>query len=104
MCNVNPFLISLRAGDGEISFDEFKECVFEKMSQQTVDEDLMNAFAIFDEDGDGYISPVEIQLMFKKLGEMISTDEAMELMKECDMNRDGLIDFEGMYIYIQGDF
>ena len=27
---------------------------------------------------------------------MISTDEACELMKECDLNKDGLIDFEGI--------
>ena len=75
--------------------------MFEKLSQQTVDEDLMGAFEIFDDDGDGYISPTEIQLMFKKLGEMISTDEAIELMKDCDMNRDGLIDFEGTTCYIE---
>ncbi|XP_066935478.1 neo-calmodulin-like isoform X3 [Clytia hemisphaerica] len=81
-------------GDGKISFDEFKECMYEKMSQQTVDEDLIGAFEIFDEDKDGYISPTEIQLLFKKLGELISTDEAVEIMKDCDLNKDGLIDFE----------
>jgi len=61
------------------------------MSQQTVDEDLYGAFAIFDEDGNGYISPDEIQLLFKKLGELISTDEAVEIMKDCDLNKDGVI-------------
>ncbi|XP_066911522.1 uncharacterized protein [Clytia hemisphaerica] len=81
-------------GDGEISFEEFKDAMYEKMSQQTVDEDLIGAFEIFDDDGDGYISPTEIQLMFKKLGELISTDEAVEMMKDCDINKDGLIDFE----------
>jgi len=70
--------------------------MYEKMSQQTVDEDLYGAFAIFDEDGNGYISPDEIQLLFKKLGELISTDEAVEIMKDCDLNKDGVIDFEGM--------
>jgi len=59
-----------------------------------VDEDLIGAFEIFDEDKDGYISPTEIQLLFKKLGELISTDEAVEIMKDCDLNKDGLIDFE----------
>ena len=65
------------------------------MSQETVDEDLKEAFTIFDEDGDGYISPDEIQLLFKKLGELITTDEAVDIMKDCDLNQDGLIDFDG---------
>ena len=86
------------SGDGKISFEEFKECMYDKMSQETVDEDLKEAFMIFDEDGDGYISPDEIQLLFKKLGELISTDEAVDIMKDCDLNQDGLIDFEGKYI------
>ena len=71
--------------------------MYEKMSQQTVDEDLIGAFEIFDEDKDGYISATEIQLLFKKLGELISTDEAVEIMKDCDLNKDGLIDFEGAF-------
>ena len=95
-CNDLLLLYDLFTGSGTISFDEFKECMYEKMSQQTVDEDLMGAFQIFDEDGDGYISPDEIQLLFKKLGELISTDEAVEIMKDCDANQDGLIDFDGM--------
>lgn len=70
--------------------------MYEKMSQETLDEDLVGAFDFFDEDSDGYITPEEIQLVFKKLGCMISTDEACELMKECDLNKDGLIDFEGI--------
>ena len=69
--------------------------MYEKMSQETVDEDLKEAFTIFDEDGDGYISPDEIQLLFKKLGELITTDEAVDIMKDCDLNQDGLIDFDG---------
>ena len=83
------------SGDGKICFDEFKECMYEKLSQQTVDEDLEGAFRIFDIDGDGFISPSEVQHLFKQLGELISTDEAVEIMKECDLNKDGLIDFEG---------
>lgn len=86
-------------GDGEISFEEFKECMYEKLSQQTIDEDLEGAFRIFDEDGDGYISPTEIQLLFKKLGELITTDEAVEIMKDCDLNQDGLIDFDEFKIF-----
>ena len=73
--------------------------MYEKLSQQTVDEDLEGAFNIFDEDGDGFISPTEIQLLFKKLGELITTDEAVEIMKDCDLNKDGLIDFDGKHVF-----
>ena len=72
--------------------------MYDKMSQATIDEDLIECFNIFDSDGDGYISPHEIQILFQKLGEIITLDEAAEMMADCDLNKDGLIDFEGIII------
>lgn len=87
-------------GDGGISYGEFKELMYDKMYEGTVDEDLLGCFKIFDINGDGYISPLEVQELFKKLGEMITVEEAVDIMTDCDLNKDGLIDFDGKLWYL----
>ncbi|XP_057316373.1 uncharacterized protein LOC130657408 isoform X1 [Hydractinia symbiolongicarpus] len=86
-------------GDGEISFEEFKKVMHEKMVQGTVEEDLQAAFQVFDADNDGFISPSEVQSLFLKLGEMITINEAADIMQTCDLNQDGLIDFEEFKLF-----
>ena len=67
------------------------------MSQGIQEEDLQEAFSIFDVDNDGFITAQEIQLLFQKLGQAVSHDDAIEIMKDCDTNKDGLIDFQGIF-------
>ena len=70
--------------------------MFDEMSQGIQEEDLQEAFSIFDVDNDGFITAEEIQLLFQKLGQAVSHDDAIEIMKDCDTNKDGLIDFQGI--------
>ena len=67
------------------------------MSQGIQEEDLQEAFSIFEVDNDGFITAEEIQLLFQKLGQAVSHDDAIEIMKDCDTNKDGLIDFQGIF-------
>ena len=71
--------------------------MFDEMSQGIQEEDLQEAFSIFDVDNDGFITAQEIQLLFQKLGQAVSHDDAIEIMKDCDTNKDGLIDFQGIF-------
>ena len=71
--------------------------MFDEMSQGIQEEDLQEAFSIFDVDNDGFIAAEEIQLLFQKLGQAVSHDDAIEIMKDCDTNKDGLIDFQGIF-------
>ena len=67
------------------------------MSQGIQEEDLQEAFSIFDVNNDGFITAEEIQLLFQKLGQAVSHDDAIEIMKDCDTNKDGLINFQGIF-------
>ena len=71
--------------------------MFDEMSQGIQEEDLQEAFSIFDVDNDGFITAEEIQLLFQKLGQAVSHDDAIEIMKDCDTNKNGLIDFQGIF-------
>lgn len=57
--------------------------------------DLKEAFRVFDEDGDGFISAAELQSVLGKLG--LKEGEEMESVRQMicsvDWNRDGRVDF-----------
>nr|VDD25007.1 unnamed protein product [Brassica oleracea] len=59
------------------------------------DSDLEEAFNVFDEDGDGYISPEELQKVLKKLGlpEAGEIEHVEKMIVSVDSNHDGRVDF-----------
>lgn len=50
----------------------------------------------FDSNGDGWISLTELREAMKKLmGEQVTNREINEILRDVDLNGDGLVDFEG---------
>lgn len=49
-------------GNGTIEFEEFLNLMARKMKESEAEQELMEAFRVFDKDQDGYISPSEVQL------------------------------------------
>ena len=56
---------------------------------------MKEAFALFDESGDGLISLKEMQLIMRSIGQNPSEEELMEIMKEVDPKSEGETDFYG---------
>lgn len=55
----------------------------------------------FDANGDGQISLIELREAMKKLmGEQVTNREISEILRDVDLNGDGLVDFEGKINYI----
>ena len=52
------------------------------------------AFAVFDQDGDGKISKDELREIMKALGQNPTETDLIEYIKECDKNGNGTIDFD----------
>merc|ERR1712183_590729 len=57
--------------------------------------DLSEAFKVFDEDGDGFISAKELQVVLKKLGMAEGRDicRVQQMIFSVDRNHDGQVDF-----------
>ncbi|XVF65988.1 hypothetical protein PTKIN_Ptkin09bG0294800 [Pterospermum kingtungense] len=64
-----------------------------KISQE--ESDLTEAFKVFDEDGDGFISAQELQVVLGKLGlpEGREIDRVQQMICSVDQNHDGRVDF-----------
>lgn len=81
-------------GDGSIDFLEFLEVMANKMGEHTFEDDLRDAFQLFDTDCNGYISKRELTFVLTSLGEQI-TDAAVEnMIKEVDLDGDGRVNYE----------
>ncbi|KAJ4955495.1 hypothetical protein NE237_012278 [Protea cynaroides] len=77
-------------GDGYIDLDEFMEVV-----GHDKEDDLRDAFLVFDSDRNGYISANELQSVFVSLGfDNCSLDECILMIRGVDKDGDGLVDFE----------
>ncbi|XP_026663033.2 putative calcium-binding protein CML19 [Phoenix dactylifera] len=51
-------------------------------------------FCFFDENGDGKISPVELQSCMRTIGEEVSLEDAAALVESSDSDGDGLLGFD----------
>jgi calmodulin len=81
-------------GDGEIQFEEFILLFSRSSKSNSADDDLKQAFAVFDADGNGKISKSELRRVMEMLGERLSEAQIDEMMREADENKDGEIDFQ----------
>ncbi|PKI44789.1 calmodulin-like protein 8 [Punica granatum] len=81
-------------GNGTIEFGEFVDLMARKMKECEAEEELKEAFKVFDKDQDGYISPHELRRVMLNLGEKLTYEEAEQMVREADLDGDGQIDYE----------
>lgn len=62
-------------------------------SSSTKSDKQLEAFRVFDMDGNGYIDKHELRYTMRRLGENLSDEDIKEMFKEADLNGDGLIDY-----------
>ncbi|CAF1022284.1 unnamed protein product [Didymodactylos carnosus] len=65
-----------------------------RSTKTTTVNEIMDAFKAFDIDNSGFITPDEIQIVMKKLGENIKAGDVEEMMKAADKNNDGKVDYK----------
>jgi calmodulin len=65
------------------------------MKDTDTEEELIEAFKVFDRDGNGLISASELKHVIEKSsGENLSENEVNEMIKEADIDGDGYINYD----------
>jgi calmodulin len=67
-------------GSGAIDFHEFLVLLARKIRDAGADDELREAFRVFDQDQNGFISRDELRHVLQILGERLSDDELAEVM------------------------
>ncbi|KAI6078827.1 Calmodulin, striated muscle [Aix galericulata] len=81
-------------GSGTVDFPEFLSLMARKMRDSDSEEEIREAFRVFDKDGNGYISAAELRHVMTNLGEKLTDEEVDEMIKEADCNNDGQVNYE----------
>ena len=81
-------------GNGTVDFPEFLTMMARKMKDTDSEEEILEAFKVFDKDGNGFISAAELRHIMTNLGEKLTDEEVDEMIREADIDGDGQINYE----------
>jgi len=79
--------------NGKLDFSEFTIMMRDKLSGEDMEQEIKQAFRVFDRNGDGFISKNEFKHCMMHFGEKFTDDEVEEMIAEADANNDGQIDY-----------
>jgi len=89
-------------GNGTIDFNEFVTLMARQTTTGDKDGEIMEAFKLFDKNGDGKISSEELKEVMVNLGEKMGDKEISEMIKEADLDGDGEINYEEFVRMMKG--
>lgn len=81
------------SGKVQLDYNQFLEIMTAKMSEKDSKEQILKAFQLF-KGTTGKISFDDLKLVAKELGENMSDEELMEMIKEADKDEDGEVSEE----------
>ncbi|XP_032517407.1 calmodulin-like isoform X2 [Danaus plexippus] len=81
-------------GNGTIEFNEFLQMMSKKMRGADGEDELREAFRVFDKNNDGLISSVELRHVMTNLGERLSEEEVDDMIREADLDGDGMVNYD----------
>jgi len=64
------------------------------MNHANTKDEVIEAFRVFDKNGEGWISVDELRQVLNELGELMSDHEVEELLAEADFHNNGTIYYE----------
>jgi calmodulin len=82
-------------GSGSVDFCEFVTLMAHKMGDVKSESHLRAAFSLFDHNGDGNLSAEELRRVMINVGEPVTINDVNQLISEVDLNRDGVVNYEG---------
>mmetsp|Transcript_33294 Transcript_33294/g.88393 ORF Transcript_33294/g.88393 Transcript_33294/m.88393 type:complete len:149 (+) Transcript_33294:72-518(+) len=80
--------------DCKVDFPDWLSLMARRIKHSDTEEELIEAFKVFDRDGDGFISGDELRSSMDNLGEKLLNSEVEEMIKEADNDMDNKINFD----------
>lgn len=81
--------------NGKIEYEEFVILMSKHLKDPVdVEQEMRDAFAVFDRDGNHFIDAGEIRYVMKNIGEKLTDAQVDEIFRRADLNGDGKLDYE----------
>lgn len=85
-------------GNGSLEFSEFLNLVKDiYQDPNKFETEIKEAFQRYDQDGNGVISQPEFKHLITSFDDKISDEEMKDLLSKVEMDKDGNINYDGMY-------
>ncbi len=82
--------------DEKINFEEFLILMHSRLKKADIENELNEAFSVFDKNGSGIISVREFKRIMGSLGDKISEDEVDEIIQKVDPKNRGYINYKDL--------
>merc|ERR1712025_1542498 len=79
---------------GYLTFPNFLYMMAKKENDEEAEDEIREAFKVFDGGGNGFISRTELRHVMLNLGEQVSEEECDAMVDEADIDGDGCINYE----------
>jgi len=85
------------AGEGKVNFEQFCSivmCFMEEEDDEAMNEELKEAFRLYDKNGEGFITTQVLKEILKELDPKLSGDDLNSIVEEVDEDGSGTVDFD----------
>ncbi|KAK5820089.1 calmodulin-like protein 3 [Gossypium arboreum] len=91
-------------GDGSVDIDEFGELYQMMVNERNEEEEMMEAFNVFDQNGDGFITFEELRSVLSSLGlkQGRTIEDCKNMITKVDQDGDGRVNFEEFQQMMKG--
>lgn len=76
-----------------VDFPSFLNLIANKIKDTETEEDLLEAFRVFDKDMQNTISAAELRHIMTNMGEKLNDEEVDEMLKEADSDGSGKVNY-----------
>merc|ERR1719222_1094823 len=73
-------------GNGAITFNEFVWLMTREIHDTDIEEEIREAFRVFDREGHGFLPSTEMSHVLQSIGEPLSAEETEELINDADID------------------
>ncbi|XP_057519640.1 calmodulin-like protein 3 [Amaranthus tricolor] len=82
--------------DGFVDMEEFGALYKTIMNERDEEEDMREAFNVFDQNGDGFITVEELRSVLQSLGlkQGRTIDDCKKMISKVDVDGDGMVDYK----------
>lgn len=80
--------------DGKLKFEEVLNMLNNRSKEIDTEDELIEAFRLFDKEGKGYIATEDIKHLLLMIGESMSNEEIEEIVTQADMDSDGKVSYQ----------